>query len=67
MFNSGLSPRNKQKVHEMYERNMEPVTIARYIGTDLSRVNMEISNYERELESKSYIDRMAAHIEAMIW
>jgi len=66
MFDSRLSEADKQRVHQMYHLNMEPVEIARQIETEPIRVKLEINAYERELESKSYVDRMAARLAAMI-
>jgi len=67
LFNSGVSEKTAKTIHEMYERKLEPITISKYTGVDLSRVNMEIRNYEHDMESKSYMDRMAATLHAMIF
>gem|GEM_PF-5598093 len=67
MFDSGLSETNKRRVHGFYELKMDHKEIANRIGTDLVRIDLEIRNYERAHESKSYIDRMAASLAAMIW
>ena len=67
MFNSGVSEKTKARIHELYHKNLEHITIAKYTGIDLSRVNLEIRNYEKEMESKSYMERMGIQLAAMIW
>ncbi|MEM5814212.1 MAG: hypothetical protein QXD77_00120 [Candidatus Aenigmatarchaeota archaeon] len=67
MFNSGLSAKNRQRVREMYDRHFEPITIAKYLGADLARVNLEINAYEREMETRTYMGKLNAMITSMVW